>query len=149
LLTTGCATSGRISASPSEVTNIVQPISGPQPRLFVGCRSANVIQNYFSQRYTFPRSEYRGDVNLYPWLYSSLLNLARFFSFLIFYTVGTTLWTGDQPVARPLPTHRTTQTQNKRTQIHMPRVRFEPTIPMFELAKTVHALDRAATLIVL
>jgi hypothetical protein len=25
---------------------------------------------------------------------------------------------GDQPVARPLPAHRTTQTQNKRTNIH-------------------------------
>jgi hypothetical protein len=39
-----------------------------------------------------------------------------FFSFLILYTVGRTPWTGDRPVARPLPTHRTTQTQNKRTQ---------------------------------
>jgi hypothetical protein len=29
----------------------------------------------------------------------------------------------------------------------MPRVRFEPTIPAFERAKTVHALDRAATVI--
>jgi hypothetical protein len=29
----------------------------------------------------------------------------------------------------------------------MPRVGFEPTIPMFEWAKTVHALDRAATVI--
>jgi hypothetical protein len=29
----------------------------------------------------------------------------------------------------------------------MPRVEFEPTIPVFERAKTVHALDRAATLI--
>jgi hypothetical protein len=39
-------------------------------------------------------------------------------SFLIFYTVGRTPWMGDQPVARPLPTHRTTQTQNKRTHTH-------------------------------
>jgi hypothetical protein len=32
-----------------------------------------------------------------------------FFSFTIFfYTDGRTPWTGDQPVARPLPTHRTT-----------------------------------------
>jgi hypothetical protein len=30
------------------------------------------------------------------------------FSLLILYTVGRTSWTGDQPVARPLPTHRTT-----------------------------------------
>jgi hypothetical protein len=29
----------------------------------------------------------------------------------------------------------------------MPRVGFEPTIPVFERAKTVHALDRAAAVI--
>jgi hypothetical protein len=54
---------------------------------------------------------------------------------------------GDQPIARPLPTYRTTQTHNKRTQTCMPRVGFEPTMPEFEKAKTVHALDRAATVI--
>jgi hypothetical protein len=63
-----------------------------------------------------------------PWLLFQFLNL---------YTVGRTPWTGDQPVA--------TQTQNKRTQIFMSRVGFEPTIPVFERAKTVLALDRAAT----
>jgi hypothetical protein len=31
-----------------------------------------------------------------------------FFSFLILYTAGGTVWTGDQPIARPLRTHRTT-----------------------------------------
>jgi hypothetical protein len=45
------------------------------------------------------------------WLYSSLLGLGTFFSFLIFYTVGRTTSTGDQPVAKLLPTHRTTQTE--------------------------------------
>jgi hypothetical protein len=44
------------------------------------------------------------------------------FGFSIFYRVGRTHWTGDQPVARPLPTHRKTQTQNKRTQAFMTRV---------------------------
>jgi hypothetical protein len=29
----------------------------------------------------------------------------------------------------------------------MPRVGFEPTIPVFEMAKTVHALDRVVTVI--
>jgi hypothetical protein len=29
----------------------------------------------------------------------------------------------------------------------MPQVAFDPTIPVFERAKTVHALDRAATVI--
>jgi hypothetical protein len=35
-----------------------------------------------------------------------LLDLGQFFSFLILYTVCRTLWKGDQPVARLLPTHR-------------------------------------------
>jgi hypothetical protein len=48
--------------------------------------------------------------NQYQWPYSPLLGPGRFFSFVIRYTVGRTPWTGDQPVARPLPTHRTTQT---------------------------------------
>jgi hypothetical protein len=30
----------------------------------------------------------------------------------------------------------------------MPRVEFEPTIPVFERARTVNALDRAVTVIV-
>jgi hypothetical protein len=52
-----------------------------------------------------------------------------------------------QPVARPLPAHRTTQTQNKHTQIPTPLVGFEDTIPVFERAKRVHALGLAATVI--
>jgi hypothetical protein len=61
------------------------------------------------------------------------------------YRVGKTPRTGDQPVARPLPTQGTTKPQKKRTQTSMPWVGFEPTIPVFERAKTVHALDRADT----
>jgi hypothetical protein len=63
------------------------------------------------------------------------------FQFLNLYTVGRTLWTGDQPFARPLPTHKTTQTQNTRRETSMPRVGFELTILVFERAKTFHALD--------
>jgi hypothetical protein len=44
---------------------------------------------------------------IYIWLCSPLLDLDRYFSFLIFYTVSRTPWTGDQPVARSLPAHRT------------------------------------------
>jgi hypothetical protein len=75
------------------------------------------------------------------------VGLGSFFSFLIFYTVGRTPWTGDQPVTRPPPTHRTAQKYYKRTQTSMPQVGFEPTIQVFERAKRVHALDRAATVI--
>jgi hypothetical protein len=81
------------------------------------------------------------------WLYSPLSTIGRFLSFLILYTVRKTPWRGNQPVARPLPTYRTTQTENKRTQTSLPRVGFEPTIPAIERAKTVYILDRAATLI--
>jgi hypothetical protein len=54
---------------------------------------------------------------------------------------------GDQPVARPIPTHRTTQIQNKRTQTTMPQVGLESTIPSFDRAKTVYILECAATVI--
>jgi hypothetical protein len=37
--------------------------------------------------------------------------------------------------------------QNKRTQICMPRVGIKPKFPVFEPAKTVHALDHAANVI--
>jgi hypothetical protein len=80
------------------------------------------------------------------WRYSPL-NPGNLLSFLNLYTVGRAPWTGDQPVPRPLSTHRTTQTQTKRTQTSMPRVRFEPTTSAFEWAKMVHALDHAATVI--
>jgi hypothetical protein len=36
---------------------------------------------------------------------TALVDLGRFFNFLV-YTDCRTSWTGDQPVARPLPTHR-------------------------------------------
>jgi hypothetical protein len=55
----------------------------------------------------------------------------------------------DQPVARTLPVYKTIQTWNKRTQASMPRVGLEPMIPVLEWEKTVHALDRAATVVLL
>jgi hypothetical protein len=50
---------------------------------------------------------------------------------------------GDQPITRPLPAHRTAQTQNKYTQTST----LEPMIPAFERAETFHALGHAATVI--
>jgi hypothetical protein len=84
---------------------------------------------------------------IHIWLYSPLLGPAAFFRFVILYKFGRTPWTGDQPVARSLPTHRTAQTQNKRKHTSVPRVGFEPTIPVFERAKAVHASDRAVSVI--
>jgi hypothetical protein len=65
------------------------------------------------------------------------------FHFLNLYTVCRTPWMGDQPVVTPIPTPRTTHTENKHTQTPMPLVGFEPMIPVFERANTVRALDRA------
>jgi hypothetical protein len=50
-------------------------------------------------------------------------------------------------VISPLQGRYLTQTQNKHKQTSMPRVGFEPTIPAFERAKTVQALERAAAVI--
>jgi hypothetical protein len=52
------------------------------------------------------------------WLYSPLLGLRSFFSFLILYIVGRIPWTGEQPVARPLPTQRTIQTHIQKKEKH-------------------------------
>jgi hypothetical protein len=86
-------------------------------------------------------------LSIYLCLYSPLLCLGRFSSFLMFDTVGRTPWTGDQPVARLLPAYRTAQAQNKRTLTYMPQAGFDPTIPVFERAKTVHDLDLTVTVI--
>jgi hypothetical protein len=53
------------------------------------------------------------------------------------WTIGMTPWAGDQLVARLLLVYK--------HQTSMPWVEFEPTIPGSERAKTVHALDRSAT----
>jgi hypothetical protein len=49
------------------------------------------------------------------------------------------------PVAKPLPTQDNLNTEE--TRIFMPRVGFEPMIPVFEREKTGHALDRAVAVI--
>jgi hypothetical protein len=60
------------------------------------------------------------DSFIHQCLYNLLLGPCLFFSFVIIFTQ-----TSDQPVARPLPKHRTTRTRSKRTQTSMPRVGFE------------------------
>jgi hypothetical protein len=77
----------------------------------------------------------------------ALQPFGRVFSFFIFYTVGRIPWTGDQPVERPLSALRAAQMENKRTQTSMPQAGLEPTTPVFEREKTVHASDCAATVI--
>jgi hypothetical protein len=88
-------------------------------------------------------SIYRSIFLICLWLYSPLLDLGRFFSFLILYRVSRAPWTGDQNVARQLPKHRT-QTEQTHTDIHaLSRIRTED----FERPNTLHALYHAATMI--
>jgi hypothetical protein len=70
---------------------------------------------------------------------AALVDLGRSFSFLIYTQSVGLLGRGSS--------HRKAAiyTQNKRTQTSMPWVRFEPTIPVFEQAKRVDALDRSVT----
>jgi hypothetical protein len=93
---------------------------------------------HFVRYVTVPSS-----ISLPPSLYSPL-DLSSFFSFLIPHIESRASLMGDQPVTRPLPKHRTTQTQNKHTLTSISRVGFEPTSPVFERAKTVHTLDSTA-----
>jgi hypothetical protein len=92
-------------------------------------------------------------VYIYIYIYTRIYNynediclLSSFvcsFSFQILFWVGRTSWTVHQPVTRPVPYTR----DNINTQTSMLRLGFEPTTPAFERKKTIHILDRAATLI--
>jgi hypothetical protein len=111
----------------------------------VKCASDKVELEVFSEYFGFPSQFSFLSFSLYDSI--AFWTFTPFFSFLILHTIGRTPWTGDQPVARPLPTHGTTQTQNKRTQTSMPQAGFEPMTAVFERAKTVRASDRATTVI--
>jgi hypothetical protein len=80
------------------------------------------------------------------WLYNNL-DLSRFFSSLAFYTDGRTPWTGDQPVARPIPANNNTNTINaQNTDIHvLSGIRTHD--PSVRAGEEVYALDRTATMI--
>jgi hypothetical protein len=84
-------------------------------------------------------------INLYSCcsLLEQRASVKRFVSLQLFNpkTVDRTPWTGDQPVARSLPT------QNNYRQTSIPWVGFQPKIPVFGRVKTFHALDGAATVI--
>jgi hypothetical protein len=83
-------------------------------------------------------------------LYSPLLGLCRFFSFLILYNFGRTPWTGISPSqGRYLHTEQHKHRINIPIQTSMPSVVFSTTIPASEREKTVHALDSAATVVAL
>jgi hypothetical protein len=79
-------------------------------------------------------------------LYSPLLGSGRLFRFVLLYTDGRIRERGISP-SKGNYLHTGQHKQNKCTQTSMPQMGFEPTITFFEGANTVHALDRAATVI--
>jgi hypothetical protein len=82
---------------------------------------------------------YRAQHTISLRVYSPLLALGRTQS------VGLLGW-GISP-SQGLYIHAEQHKESKRTQTSMPRVGCEPTTPVFERAKTVHALERAAAVI--
>jgi hypothetical protein len=73
--------------------------------------------------------------------------LAKCFWLFVRHVHGCHLFLEAVLFTRNLRTHRTIQTKISQTQISIPGVGFEPTIPWFEREKTVHALHRAAAVI--
>jgi hypothetical protein len=79
------------------------------------------------------------------YLFIAFVDLGRFFSFFIYTQSVGLLGRGiSPPQGHYLHAKKKIQTHNKRTQTSTPRVEFEPTIPAFQRAKTLHAVDRAA-----
>jgi hypothetical protein len=74
-----------------------------------------------------------------PWPISMKLQFSRS------WTVDRTPWAGDQLVARPLPVYNHRKTHTRTLKHPCPGWGLEPTIPASEREKTVHALDRPAT----
>jgi hypothetical protein len=71
--------------------------------------------------------------------FTALVDLSRFFSFLIYTQAAGLLGRGISP-SQGRYLHTEQHKQNKRTQTSIPLVGLEPTIPVFEQAKTVHFL---------
>jgi hypothetical protein len=78
---------------------------------FVAPREINMSLRYYEASLSVTCSAIVKLRALLLCLHSPLLALGRVFSFLVLYTVGRTPWAGDQPFARPLPTHNNTNTE--------------------------------------
>jgi hypothetical protein len=77
---------------------------------------------------------------IYIYIYSSTVHLGSWCLFQFLGSIHSWKDSLDRGLARP--THRTTQTQNKRTQTSMSREGFKPMISVYEQWKAVHTLDR-------
>jgi hypothetical protein len=82
---------------------------------------------------------------IHQWPYSPLLGPGLFFSFIIFFTQSVVLLGRGISPSQGGYLHTGEHKHRTNAETSMPWVGFEPTIPAFERAKTVHASDRAAT----
>jgi hypothetical protein len=112
--------------------------------MFSVCRTSNPVRSL--QPYVDTKVQVQVLRYIYLWLYSPC-GPWPLFQFLNPYTVDRTC-SGNQLVARPLPTHRTTQTQNKRTDIHASSW-IRTNDPSVRVGEDCSCLDRAATVMTL
>jgi hypothetical protein len=75
-----------------------------------------------------------------------LLELGRFWSFLLLHRVGRRTW-DEIPVRRKALTYTQDNTSTRNTQKSMPAVAFEPMSPAFERTKTLHGSDGVAAVV--
>jgi hypothetical protein len=85
--------------------------------------------------------------SIHPFIHGSTALCCALAAFQFLNPIQSVGLLGRGSARRRASTYRTTQTRNKRTQTSMPLMGFESTTTMFWRAKTVHALDRAATMI--
>jgi hypothetical protein len=88
------------------------------PNTHIRCISRSSVTNLVSVGKMFQSllTVIRRQIFLFQWLFQPIQGSGLLFSSVInFFTDGRNPWTNNQAVARPLPKHRTTQTQNKRT----------------------------------
>jgi hypothetical protein len=119
----------------------IQPLIGYTVMKLSNFQKCKDIQEKANSDMTSSRACISIHPPIHPWLYRPFCWTLAAFQFLeLLQSVGLL---GRGSARRKAATC----TQNKSTHTSMPQVGFEPTIPVFERVKTVHALEGAATVI--
>jgi hypothetical protein len=127
--------------------SVQEPDILPEVLIFFST-SRQIQENYFKLCYALPSQLTFHYPNIHSLMaLQPFVGPGLFFSFVIFFTQTVGLFWRVISPSQCRYLHTEQDKQNACTQTAMPLVGFEPRIPAFEPAKTVHALARAATVI--